>query len=88
MLFFVKGHVKEPEGLSADELENPVHKKLEELQALKNTGKLIAAYRASEGQERMGIANVESRDALDQAITDLPTAPYLRWEAILPGLEL
>lgn len=88
MLFFVKGHVKEPEGLSSDDLQNLVQKEIEALQALKVSGKLIAAYRASEGQERMGIANVESRDELDQALADLPMASYLRWEVILPVLEL
>ena len=88
MLFFVKGYVKEPEGLSSDDLQSLVQQEIEALQALKVSGKLIAAYRSSKGQETMGIANAESRDELDQALADLPMAPYLTWEEVLPVLEL
>ncbi len=88
MFFFVKGRVEEFAGLPSDDIQKLVQKEIEALQALKAAGKLVAAYEASEGQERMGIANVESRDELEQALADLPMAPYLKWEEILPVLEL
>lgn len=86
MLFMLKVRI-EITGRSPDNLRNRLAKEIETILAAKAAGKVLGMYKVAGRKLLVAIIDADSHDELDRYIANLPMAPFLEVEEILPLRE-